>query len=164
MLHFSSVQLLSCVWLFATHGLQHTRPPCPPPIPETYSYSRRWCHQPSHPLSSPSPPVLNLSKHQGLFQWVGCLHQMTKILELVKNLPVMRETWVQPLGWEGPLEEAMATHSSILVWRIPMDRGAWRATVHGVAKNWTRLSDWTELIVYSYVYLFVFMLLCKYVL
>ena len=37
----------------------------------------------------------------------------------------------------------MATHSSILVWRIPMDRGAWEATVHGVTKNWTRLSDLT---------------------
>ena len=36
-----------------------------------------------------------------------------------------------------PLEEEMASHSSILVWRIPMDRGAWQATVHGVAKSWT---------------------------
>ena len=40
-----------------------------------------------------------------------------------------------------PLEEGMATHSSILIWRIPMDRGAWQATVHGVAKSWTQLSD-----------------------
>ena len=38
-------------------------------------------------------------------------------------------------GWEDPLEEGMTTHSSILAWRIPMDRGAWRATVHGVAKR-----------------------------
>ena len=45
------------------------------------------------------------------------------------------------LGWEDPLEEGMATHSSILAWRIPMDRGAWRATVQGVPKSWTRLSD-----------------------
>ena len=36
------------------------------------------------------------------------------------------------LGWEGPLEEGMAAHPSILAWRIPMDRGAWRATVHGI--------------------------------
>ena len=35
----------------------------------------------------------------------------------------------------------MATHSSILAWRIPIDRGAWRAIVHGIAKSWTRLSD-----------------------
>ena len=39
------------------------------------------------------------------------------------------------LGWEDPLEEGMATHSSILAWRIPMDRGAWWATVHGVAQS-----------------------------
>ena len=44
-------------------------------------------------------------------------------------------------GWEDRLEEGMATHSSILAWRIPMDREAWWATVHGVAKSWTRLSD-----------------------
>ena len=40
-------------------------------------------------------------------------------------------------GLEDPLEEGMATHSNILDWRIPMDRGAWRATVHGVTKGWT---------------------------
>ena len=43
----------------------------------------------------------------------------------------MQETWVQSLGWEDPIEEGMATHSSILVWRMPMDRGAWWAIVHG---------------------------------
>ena len=53
----------------------------------------------------------------------------------------MWETWVQSLDWEDPLEEGMATHSSILTWRIPIDRGAWPATVHGVAKSWTQLSD-----------------------
>ena len=52
----------------------------------------------------------------------------------------MRETWVRSLGGEDPLE-AMATHFSILDWRIPTGRGAWRATVHGVAKSRTRLSD-----------------------
>ena len=51
------------------------------------------------------------------------------------------EAWVQSLGWEDPLEEGTATHSRILVWRIPMDRGAWRATVHEVTKSQTRLSD-----------------------
>ena len=49
---------------------------------------------------------------------------------MVKNPPAMWETWVRPLGWEDPLEKGMATHSSILAWKIPMDRGAWRATVH----------------------------------
>ena len=63
------------------------------------------------------------------------------VAQLVKNPPVMRETWVQSLGWEEPLEERKATHSSILACRIPKDGGAWWATVHGVAKSWTRLSD-----------------------
>ena len=54
---------------------------------------------------------------------------------MVKNLPAVRKTWVQPLGQEDPLEEGMTTHSSILAWSIPMDRGAWRATVHGVAES-----------------------------
>ena len=53
------------------------------------------------------------------------------VAQLVKNLPAMQETWVRSLGWEDLLEEGMATHSSILAWRIPMDRGAWKATVHG---------------------------------
>ena len=39
--------------------------------------------------------------------------------QMVKNLPAIRETWVQSLGWEDPLEEGMATHSSLLAWRIP---------------------------------------------
>ena len=60
---------------------------------------------------------------------------------MVKNPPAMWKTWVQSLGWEDSLEEGMATHSSILVWRIPMDRGAWWVTVHGVTKSQTRLSD-----------------------
>ena len=54
---------------------------------------------------------------------------------MVKNLPAMQETLVQSLGCEDPLKEGMAAHSSILAWRIPMDRGAWWTTVHGVAKS-----------------------------
>ena len=61
--------------------------------------------------------------------------------QLVKNLPAMQETLVGSLGWEDPLEEGMATHSSILAWRIPRHRGAWRATVHEVAKSQTGLND-----------------------
>ena len=63
------------------------------------------------------------------------------VAQMVNNPPAMWETWVQSLGWEDPLEEGMATHSSILAWGIPMDRGAWRATAHGVAKSQTRLRD-----------------------
>ena len=48
---------------------------------------------------------------------------------------------VGDLGWEDPLKEGMATHSSIRAWRIPMDRGAWQTTVHAVAKSRTQLND-----------------------
>ena len=61
--------------------------------------------------------------------------------QLVKNLPAVWETWVQSLGWEDPLEEGMETHSSILAWRIPMDREAWKVSVHGVSQSGTRLSN-----------------------
>ena len=60
---------------------------------------------------------------------------------MIKSPPAMWETWVQSLGWEDHLEEGLAAHSSILAWRIPMDRGAWWAIVLGVTKSWTRLSD-----------------------
>ena len=69
------------------------------------------------------------------FSWASLVTQM------VKNLPAVWDTWLRSLGWEDPVEEGTATHSSILAWRIAMDRGAWWATVHGVAKSWTRLSD-----------------------
>ena len=54
--------------------------------------------------------------------------------QMVKNPSAMWETWVQSLGWEDPLEEGMAAHSSILAWRIPMDRGTC-GLVYGVAKS-----------------------------
>ena len=51
------------------------------------------------------------------------------VAQLVKNLSAMQEIQVRFLGQEDPLEKGQATHSSILAWRIPMDRGAWQATV-----------------------------------
>ena len=57
------------------------------------------------------------------------------VAQMVKNLPAMQETWVKSPGWEDTLEEVMATHSSILAWRIPKDRGAWWATVCRVARS-----------------------------
>ena len=60
---------------------------------------------------------------------------------MIKNLPAMWETWVRFLVWEDALEEGMATHSTVLAWRIPIDRGAWQATVYGVTKRETQLSD-----------------------
>ena len=77
-------------------------------------------------------PGLERSPGEGIgypfqYSWASLVAQM------VKNLPAMQETWVQSLGWEDPLEEGMATHSSVVAWRIPMDRGTWQATVHGIA-------------------------------
>ena len=70
------------------------------------------------------------------------------VAQMVKNLPAMWETWVQSMGWEDPLEEGVATHSSILgegngnplqysCLENTMDGGAWWAIVHGVSKSWT---------------------------
>ena len=66
----SSVQSLSCVQLFWTHGLLHTRPPCPSPTPGVYTNSSplsQWCHQTISSSVVPSPPAFNLSQHWGLF-------------------------------------------------------------------------------------------------
>ena len=59
----------------------------------------------------------------------------------IKTLPEMQETWVQSMGWEDPLEKGMATHSSILAWRVPMGRGAWQAAVCGVTKSGAQPSN-----------------------
>ena len=69
------------------------------------------------------------------YSWASLVAQM------VKSCPAVWETWVRSLGWEDPLEEGTETHSSILVWRMPMDREGWQATINGVTKSWTRLSD-----------------------
>ena len=59
------------------------------------------------------------------------------VAQLLKNPPAMWEIWVRSLGWKDLLEEGMATHFSLLAWRTPVVRRAWRATVHGVAKSQT---------------------------
>ena len=58
------------------------------------------------------------------------------MVQMVKNLPAMQETWVQYLGWKDLLEKGKATHSSILASRNSMD-----CIDHGATKSWTRLSD-----------------------
>ena len=60
---------------------------------------------------------------------------VTLVTQMVKSLPAVWETQLGSLGQEDPLEKEMATHCSILLWKNPMDRGAWWATVHGVAKS-----------------------------
>ena len=78
-----------------------------------------------------------LHSHQGIIYY-------TLMTQTVKNLSACSARDLDFIPGEGisPLEEGMATHPSILALRIPMDRGGWRATVHGVAKSWTRLRDY----------------------
>ena len=64
-----------------------------------------------------------------------CCHWASVVAQVVKNPPAMQETWVLSLDCEDLLEKGIATHSNILAWRIPMDRGAWWATVHGAAES-----------------------------
>ena len=68
------------------------------------------------------------------------LKDTTLVAQMVKNLPAMQDTWIWSLGWEGPLEKEMATHTSILAWRIP-----WTEEPGGLrsmgSQSWTRLSD-----------------------
>ena len=71
-----------------------------------------------------------------MFEWASMVAQT------VKNPPAMRETWVQSLDWEDPLEEGMTTHSSILAWRIPWTEELWwQAMVHRVIKSRTQLKQ-----------------------
>ena len=83
---FSSVQF-SCLVVSKSlrpHRRQHTRPPYHHQLPECTQTHVHWVGdaiQPSHPLSPPSPPALNLSQHQGLFKWVSSSHQVAKGLE-----------------------------------------------------------------------------------
>ena len=81
-------------------------------------------------------PGLRRSPGEGIGHPLQC-SWASLVAQTAKNLPAIQETWVQSLGWEDLLEEDMATHSSILAWRIPMGRGAWRATVHRVTKSRT---------------------------
>ena len=81
------------------------------------------------PLKKGSSPVFLGFLLQ--YSWASLVTQM------VNKLPAMWEAWVQTLGWEDLLEKGMATYSSNLAWRIPMDRRAWWVKVYGVANSWT---------------------------
>ena len=81
---FYSVQLLSCVWLCDPIDCSTPVFPAHHQFPELTQTHVHWLGddiQPSHPLSSPSPPAFNLSQHQGLFKWVSFLYQVAKLLE-----------------------------------------------------------------------------------
>ena len=66
-------------------------------------------------------------------------HGASLVAQMGRNLPAMQEIWVQPLGWEDPLEKEMATHSSILAWRIPRTEkpaGPLSVGSHGLGHDW----------------------------
>ena len=83
-IQFCKVQFLSCVRLFATHGLQHTRPPCPSPTPGVYSNScplSWWCPPTISSSVIPFSSCLQSFPTKGPFRWVSSLHQVAKVLE-----------------------------------------------------------------------------------
>ena len=99
-------------------------------LPEFTQTHMHWVGdaiQPSHPLSSPTPPAPNPSQHQGLFQWVNSLHEVAKVLEF--------QPQHQSFQWT-PRADLLQ-----LAWRTPWTEMSGGATVYGIAKSWTWLSD-----------------------
>ena len=104
------------------HGMQHARLPCPSPIPRVHSNScplSQYAIQPSHPLSSPSPPTFNLSQHQGPFQWVLCM-RWPKFWCFSINISPSNEysglisfrmDWLDLLAVQGTLKSLLQHHS-----------------------------------------------------
>ena len=84
----------------------------------------------------PPPPIILSARLPSCL-----LNRASPVAQMVKSLPAMQEALFQSLGWEDPLEEEMATHSSISCLKNSIDRGAWQGTVHRVAKSQTGLSD-----------------------
>ena len=121
----SSVPLLICVRLFATPMNYST--PGLPVYQELWGFAETHVHQvcdaiqPSHPLSSPSPPTFNLYQHWGLFQWVSSSCQVAKVLEFqlqhqsfneYSGLISFRTDWLDLLAVQGTLQSLLQYHSS----------------------------------------------------
>ena len=106
------------------HGLQHARPPVRHHLLEFTQTHVHWVGdviQPSHPLSSPSPPAFSLSQYQGLFKWVSSSHQVAKVLEFSSNISPsneyselisFRKDWLDLLAVQGTLKSLLQHHSS----------------------------------------------------
>ena len=113
---FSSV-VSDSLW---PHESQHTRPPCPSPTPGVYSTHVHWVGdaiQPSHPLSSPSPPAPNPSQHQGLFQWVNSSHEMAKVtsyLSMPHLSQLTNQCWPTTINYSSYF-----IHSSLIFTKFP---------------------------------------------
>ena len=109
-----------------------------------YQQSWKW-HRGGHACLA---SVLGLTAVVATLNWTlassWALYRVFLVTQKGKNLPAIWETWVQFLHWEDPLEEGITTYSSILAWRIRMDRRAWWATIHGVTKSQAQLTDQAE--------------------
>ena len=122
MLQFSSVSVVS----YSSQPSEPQQPGLPvhhqlPESTQTYLHWVSDAIQPSHPLSSPSPPAFNLSQHQGLFQWVSSLHQVAKVLEFrlqhqsfqwTFRTDFFRMDWLDLLAVQGTLKSLLQHHSS----------------------------------------------------
>ena len=134
------VQSLSPVWLFATPWTAAHQASLSFPLPElapTHGHRVSDAIWPSHPLATPSLFVFNPSQYQGIFQWASSSHQVAKVLEF----QLQRESfqswfgpWVGKIPGEG--HGSRLQHSCL---EKPVNRGAWQATIHRVAKSWTPL-------------------------
>ena len=140
--HPAWMQLLSLMWL------RDSRPPWP--SPDRRFSSVFWSTQDQRLiadwllLSESSEVYWSFLPNSSKLLIIACSSPTggaSLVAQTVKNLPAMQETQVRSLGWEDPLEKEMATHSSIIAWRIPQTGVCW-ATVHGVAKSQTWLRDW----------------------
>ena len=98
---FSCSVVSNSLW---PHGLQHARPPCPSPTPGAYSNSCTsswWCHPAISSSVIPFSSCLNLSQHQGLFQWVSSLHQVAKVLEFQLQHQSFQWIFRTDFLWDG---------------------------------------------------------------
>ena len=115
--------------------------PCPSPgnLPKSGNIEP-WSPALQADSLSSEPIYINTYVYSIIGNFCCWISRASLVAQIVKNLPAMWETWVWSLGWKDPMEKGMATLLSILVWRIPVDTGAWRALVHGGHKQ----SDMTE--------------------
>ena len=139
-------------------GLQHARPPCPSLLPRVCSNSC-WLScdaiQPAHPLSPSPAPALNLSQHQGLFQWVSSSHQVAIVLELQSFQRIFRVDFLGFPGGSAGKESTCSMGDLGLIPGLGRSPGEGKGyplqysglenskdcIVHGVAKSWTGLRD-----------------------
>ena len=134
LLYFQLDFLLLCVYIYICYMLSHVQlfatpwTVCSPPVSSVHAIFQarilEWV------AISYSTSVTYVYLNSALFMFWASL-----VAQMIKNLPAMHKSWVWSMCWEYPLEKHMATHSSILAWRIPMDRGAWQATVHGATQS-----------------------------